>query len=213
MPASEDPAVEALLTRAADGDAAAAGALVLQYEDRLRRAVRLRLDARVARRVDVDDVLQETRVEALRRLPEFLAERAVPLRIWLRFLALQQCVTLTRRHLGAAVRDVRRERPFEVESPGDATSMALEQALSAQMTTPSRAAVRGETQAGLRAAVASLEPFDREVLCLRHFEGLDNAEASTVLGIPPATASKRYVRALVRLRDALTAAGLEAPSI
>ncbi len=212
MTARHEPAVEELLRRAAAGDAAAAGQAVMAYDERLRRVVRLRLDARVARRIDVDDVLQEMHIEALQRLPEFLAQRAVSLLIWLRFLAVQRCLTLARRHLTAAARDVRRERRL-AEQESDATSMALEHALAASLTSPSRAAARKETRAGLRAAVQALDPLDREILCLRHFEELDNAESAAVLGIASAAASKRYIRALVRLREVLAAAGLDGASV
>lgn len=209
----EAAAVEDLLQRAAAGDGEAAGQAVLVHDERLRRVVRLRLDARLARRVDVDDVLQEVHIEALRRLPEFLADRSVPLLIWLRFLAVQRCVTLARRHLAAAARDARREQFLDAGGFTDGTSIALAQALSAHLTTPSQAAVRGEVHLGVRAAVEALEPLDREILCLRHFEALDNVEAASVMGITAAAASKRYIRALVRLREILTAAGLDAPSL
>jgi len=179
---------------------------VSAFDERLRKVIRLRLDARVARRVGVDDVLQEVHVEALARLSEHLADRAVPLLVWLRFLALQRCVTLARRHLEAGARDARREQALV---GGDATSMALEGALAASLTSPSFAAARGEARERLHAAVEQLEPADREVLVLRHFEELDNAETASVLGVAPAAASKRYVRALVRLREVLAASGFD----
>ncbi len=203
----EDPEIEALLERAAKGDAEAAGRAVVAHDERLRRIVRLRLDPRVARRVDVDDVLQETHVEALQRLPEHLAARRVPLLVWLRFLAVQRCMTLARRHLEAAGRDARREQPL-VAAETDASSIALEGALAASMTSPSVAVARDETRRRIRAAVTTLEPLDREILVLRHFEELDNAEVAAALGIAAAAASKRYLRALARLKDALAAAGL-----
>ena len=208
MPVRNDDATEALLARAAQGDAEAAGQAVSAFDARLRKAVELRLDPRVARRVGVEDVLQETRVEALRRLPEYLAAREVPLVVWLRYLALQRCVTLVRRHLAAGVRDVRREQGLGAAAGPDDTSLALENALAASLTSPSGAAVRAESRTQLRAAVAGLEPLDREILCLRHFEGLDNAEAAAALGLESGTASKRYVRALVRLREVLADVGL-----
>jgi RNA polymerase sigma-70 factor (ECF subfamily) len=209
--APDERAVDELLERAAAGDAEAAGRAVVAYDERLRRVVRLRLDARVARRVDPDDVLQEMHVEALERLPEFLSAREVPFLVWLRFLTVQRCVTLARRHLETGSRDARREQPLGGQA--DATSLALEEALSARLTTPSGAASRRESRAGLRAAVEALEPLDREILCLRHFEELDNGEAAAVLAVTPAAASKRYVRALVRLKEVLTAAGLDSPSM
>lgn len=211
MPIVPDPAVAALLARAAQGDEQAAGEVVTAYDNRLRRVIRVRLDRRLLRRVDVDDVLQETHMEAVERLPEFLEQAKVPLLVWLRFLAVQRCITLARRHLVAAARDARREQRIAPDAY-DSASVALEHALSAHITTPSGAAARTEMQDGVREAVQALEPFDREILCLRHFEELDNAEAASALGIESGTASKRYVRALVRLREVLAAAKLDAPS-
>lgn len=208
MPAPEEPAIEELLNRAASGDAEAAAHVVLVHDAALRRVIRLRLDHRVAQRVDVEDVLQETHIEALRRLPEFLAKRSVSLLVWFRFLAVQRCVTLARRHLLAGVRDARREQPLNA-AQGDATSMALAYALSAHLTTPSRAVARDEVHGGVRDAVHALEPLDREILCLRHFEGLENNQAAEVLSLSVAAASKRYMRALTRLRDVLAAQGLD----
>jgi RNA polymerase sigma-70 factor (ECF subfamily) len=206
----DEPDLEALLALAAAGDTEAAGRAVLVHDETLRRVIRVRLDRRIARRMDVEDVLQEVHVEALGRLGEFLADRRVSLLVWLRFLAVQRCMTLARRHLLAAGRDARREQPL-APAGYDATSLALGQALSAGLTTPSRAAARGEVQAGVRRAVDALEPLDREILCLRHFEQLDNQQAAEALGIAPAAASKRYVRALVRLRESLATQGLDAP--
>ena len=211
MPISHDPTLEALLVRAAAGDKRSAGEAVCAYDARLRRVIRVRLDRRLLRRVDVDDVLQEAHLEAIERLPEFLAKREVPLFIWLRFLAVQRCVTLARRHLIAAARDVRREQRVGAAEGYDSASAALEHALSAQLTTPSGVAAREETRAAVRDAVGGLEPLDREILCLRHFEELDNAEAACALGIEPGAASKRYVRAVERLRDVMAAARLDTP--
>jgi RNA polymerase sigma-70 factor (ECF subfamily) len=213
MPTSFDSAVEALLQRAAEGDRDAAGEVACVYDDRLRRVIRARLDRRLLRRVGVDDVLQETHIEAVRRLPEFLAKRTAPLLIWLRFLAVQRCITLARRHLIAAARDARREQPLGAAEGYDSASVALEQALSGHLTTPSGAAARSEMQDAVRTAVQALAPFDREILCLRHFEQLDNAEAASALGLDPGTTSKRYMRALVRLREVMEAARLDAPSL
>ena len=208
MTERDDTKMQSLLAKAAAGDTEAAGRAVVAHDDRLRRIVRVRLDPRLASRVDPDDVLQETHVEALGRFSEFLATRRVPLFIWLRFLAVQRCITLSRRPLGAEARDARRERPLAGGAGPDATSVSLAGALAASMTSPSGAVARDETRTQVQAAVDALEPPDREILCMRHFEELDNAEAAAALRIAPSAASKRYLRALVRLKDALSAQGL-----
>ena len=52
-------------------------------------------------------------------------------------------------------------------------------------------------------ALNGMEPIDREILTLRHFEMLSNEEAAAVLGLRKSAASNRYIRALKRLKDAL----------
>src|SRR5262249_49125531 len=66
-----------------------------------------------------------------------------------------------------------------------------------------RAAVKEELIFRLETALNSMEPLDREVLVLRHFEQLSNIEAAQVLNIQQSAASKRYIRALQRLKDIL----------
>ncbi|HZT83429.1 MAG TPA: sigma-70 family RNA polymerase sigma factor, partial [Gemmataceae bacterium] len=77
--------------------------------------------------------------------------------------------------------------------------------LLGRLTTASQVAVRAEMQIRLQEALNSLDPLDREVLALRHFEELSNSETAQVLGIQKSAASNRYVRALKRLKDVLSA--------
>ena len=97
------------------------------------------------------------------------------------------------------MRDVRREHVAFVE----ATSIALADQLIGSMTSPSRAAERAGLQRRVRDTLEALDPVDREVLALRHFEHLSNGETAQALGIESAAASKRYVPALKRLGEAL----------
>jgi RNA polymerase sigma-70 factor, ECF subfamily len=57
-------------------------------------------------------------------------------------------------------------------------------------------------RATVRAALAGLEPRDRELVALKFFAGLDNAEIAGVLGISPSNAGTRLHRAVHRLREA-----------
>jgi RNA polymerase sigma-70 factor (ECF subfamily) len=148
--------------------------------------------------VDPSDVLQETYLDAVRQLPDYMAAPPLPFFLWLRQLAGTRLAKAHRTHLGTLGRDVRREA-----APGgapEASSAALADGLLGDDTRPSEAAVRAEQRERLAAAIDRLDPLDREVLALRHFEQLTNAEAAAVLGLTAAAASKRYVRALERLR-------------
>jgi RNA polymerase sigma-70 factor (ECF subfamily) len=196
-----------LLRRASAGDRGAFGELLERHHDRLARMVALRLDPRLRGRLDPGDVLQEVFGEATRRLPEYLAGRRLPFFLWLRLLAGQTLAGLHRHHLGVHARDARREERRRVGLGPEANSQNLADRFVGDATTPGGAAIRGERRARVTAALDALEPLDREVLALRHFEGLGNVEAGTVLGITPAAATKRYFRALKRLRGVLEGMG------
>ena len=197
-----DP-VPPLLDRLRVGDAAALGELFDLYRDRLGRLLAVRLDGRLARRVAAEDVVQETFLDARRRIGEYLADPAVPVYVWLRFLAVQRLQMLRRAHLGAKARDASLEVAWPEEGLPAASADSLVGVLAGRLTSPSRAAARHELQDRLRAALDALEPLDREVLALRHFEELGNNETAAVLGLSKDAASKRYVRALQKLKAVL----------
>jgi RNA polymerase sigma-70 factor (ECF subfamily) len=171
--------------------------------DRLRRMVALRLDPRLQRRLDPSDVIQEAYVEAAARLDEYLRATPMPVYLWLRRITAQKLADLQRRHLGAKARDVRKE-VHALESPiPEASSITLAAQLVAQGLSPSEEALRREAEDRVRAALEEMDPIDREVIALRHFEELSNVEVSRVLGIEPAAASKRHSAALRRLGKVL----------
>jgi RNA polymerase sigma-70 factor (ECF subfamily) len=190
-----------LLGRLRAGDEQALGELFALYSDRLWRMVYVRLDRRLSGRVDPDDILQESFLDVARRIGEFLAEPAVPFYVWLRFLTAQRMQLVQRNHFGAQRRDVNREVALPPGSPSLASSDSMAGAFVSQMTSPSQAAIRQEMQTRLRETLDGMDPLDREVLALRHFEELSNQETAQVLGITKEAASKRHIRALKRLRE------------
>jgi RNA polymerase sigma-70 factor (ECF subfamily) len=192
-----------LLRRAEAGDAAALGALFAHYRDRLRLMVRLRLDRRLAGRLDASDVLQDAYLDVARRFPEYAAAPAVPFYVWLRALTGQRLIDLHRQHLGAKMRDAGQEVSLYRGALPQASSASLAQQLLAGLTSPTQAAIRAEMQLRLQDALNGLDPMDREVVVLRHFEELNNVETAAVLGIEPSAASKRYLRAVRRLKAVL----------
>jgi RNA polymerase sigma-70 factor (ECF subfamily) len=193
------------LARAKSGDPEALGQLFLQFRDRLRKMVRLRLDRRLAGRVDPSDVLQEAFLDLSRRFPEYVANPAVPFYLWLRALTGQRLIDLHRQHLGAQMRDASQEVSLYRGGLPQASSEYLAEQLLGRMTSPTQAAIRAEMQIRLQEALNSMEPLDREVLILRHFEELNNNETAEVLGIDKSAASKRYIRAIRRLKTILDA--------
>jgi RNA polymerase sigma-70 factor (ECF subfamily) len=208
--ASPDP-TDALVRAAAGGDSASLGLLLERDRDRLRRMVALRLDRRLQGRVDPSDVIQEAQFEAARRLAEYLDNPTMPFFLWLRLITGQKLAQFHRHHLGAQMRAAGREVSLFREHLPEATSAALADHLLGRLTDPPAAAVRAELKVRLQEALNSMDPGDREVLTLRHFEHLSTAEAAAELGIGEEAAKKRHIRAVKRLRDILASlpGGLE----
>jgi RNA polymerase sigma-70 factor (ECF subfamily) len=180
----------------------ALASLFSEYQPRLEKMVRYRLDQRLWGRVDPTDVLQEAFLAITQRMAGYLANPSVPVFIWFRRVTGQILIDVHRRHLIAKARNANLELAAHQGLFANSGSMASQ--LAADMTSPSHAAVRSEMLAELREAFDRMDPIDREVLALRHFEELGNNEVAAILGIQKSAASNRYVRALRRLRTQLS---------
>jgi RNA polymerase sigma-70 factor (ECF subfamily) len=202
-PTQDSSSTHRLLARAAGGDREVLGDLLTRHEGRLRRVVAFRLDPRLQGRADPSDVVQEVNLAAAAHLEDYLRQPALPFFLWLRGIAANKLLELHRRHLGTPMRDARREVSLYRGAMPGATSAALAARLMGHATRPSQAAIRAEVKVRLQEALNGMDPLDREVLALRHFEHLTNAEAAQVLGVKEAAAGKRYLRALERLREIL----------
>jgi len=203
--ALNDAEVTVLVDRVIHGDRQALARLFENYRDRLYRIINFRIDPRLQGRVDPDDVLQEAYLAAELRIEHFLHDSPQGFFIWLRLLANQTLIDVHRRHLGTQARDADRDRSLSSGWTSMSTSFSLSFKLLGHMTSPSQAAVRAELSEQLNVALQTMGALDREVLALRHFEELTNAETARVLGLTEQAASARYVRALSRLRKVLEA--------
>jgi RNA polymerase sigma-70 factor (ECF subfamily) len=193
----------ALLARAEVGDAAAVDDLLAGHRAALRRAVELRLDPALARRVDASDIVQDVLLEANRRLRDYLQNPTMPFHLWLRHLAKDRLIDAHRFHRQAQRRSLDREQPNRPPAWADDSSVQLLAQLLDPERTPATAAVQQELERKLNAAVATLDEADREVILMRHYEQLGNQEVAAALGLTEAAASMRYLRALRRLRKEL----------
>jgi RNA polymerase sigma-70 factor (ECF subfamily) len=199
----ESSETEHLLERAVGGDKESLGRLLTRHEDRLRRMIAFRMDHRLQGRIDASDVIQDVWVEVAEHLPQYEKQGSLPFFLWLRGVAGNKLRELHRRHLGTQMRDVGQEVSLYHGFMPETTSAALAAQLLGHLTPPSQAAIRAEAKIRLQEALNSMDPLDREVLALRHFEQLTPAETAQVLGIKEKAAGMRYVRALRRLKDIL----------
>jgi RNA polymerase sigma-70 factor (ECF subfamily) len=169
--------------------------------------VAFRLDQRLRGRVDPSDVLQDAYLEAWRGLGSYLDRPEIPFFLWLRGIAGNKLRELHRHHLGTRMRDPRREVSIHGGAMPETTTTAMAAELLGDLTRASEEAVRRELGLRLQEALDAMDPLDREVLALRHFEQLSPAETARVLGIKEKAAGMRYVRALRRLKEILSGLG------
>lgn len=202
MAESEPAMIEKLIDRAATGEAVAIHDLLDRFRPRLRQMVMLRMDPRLAARVDGSDVVQETLLIASQRIPEYAESRPLPFYPWLRAIAWNRLVDLHRRHIHSARRSVTRERRTSFILPNDSVER-LSDCFAASGTHASELAMRREMNDRVRAALEQQTEADREVLTLRFVEQLSTLEVAAILGISSDSVSKRTVRALRRLRGLL----------
>jgi RNA polymerase sigma-70 factor (ECF subfamily) len=194
-----------LLGRATAGDSRALDELLARHRERLRQMVDLRLDRRLQAQVNAADVVHDACAEVPARLGEYLRDPRLPFFLWLRLVVGERLVALHRQHFGAPTRDAGLEVSLYRGALPRASSAALAARLLGKHTATAQALARAERMLRLQEAINTLDPVDREVVSLRHFEELTLAEAARVLGIGEAAAAKRYVGALKHLKDILAA--------
>ena len=193
-----------LLVRAGKGDEIALHELFKKHSDRLKRMVRLRMSPRLRTRMSDSDIVQEAYLEVARRLPEYVQKPEAPFFLWLRQMTGLKLAQYHRVHLGTQMRDAEREVSIFRGALPEVNSMSLAAHLLGQLTSPSQAAIKAEMRIKLQEALNGMDPLDREVIALRHFEQLSGDETAEVLGLSKSGASSRYVRAITRLKKTLS---------
>ena len=176
---------------------------LMEHQARLLSLARRNPNPVLARRISPEDVVQETfsaacrKVDFMRNCPE------IPVYCKLRKLLFQTITDLERKHLQSQKRDAYKE--MEVTESENATAGKVNWNLFADtMTGPLTRIARKDRYELLKQALADLSENDRQILEMRHFDGLGNAECAEALKIEPKAASIRYVRALQRLKQKLT---------
>ncbi len=199
----DPPAQQTLLVEAGRGNREAMNRLLESHRASLRQIVQMRLDRAIARRVDASDIVQDVLLEANDRLADYLANPRMPFHLWLRHMAKDRIIEMHRRHRGAKRRSLDREQGFGQAKYADQSSLDLAQQLVDGELTPAAENIRKELEQRFLTAVEQLEDDDRDIILMRHFEQLGNSEAAEALGLSPAAAGMRHLRALRKLRAIL----------
>jgi len=190
---------EQLLLEAREGDPATLGRLLELYRRYLALLARVQIGQRLQGKVDASDLVQETFLEAHRNFALFRGTSEPELVCWLRQILAANLADLLRRYLGTQGRDVRLER--EIEDAFDRSSVLLDRGLVAPQSSPSQQAVRREQAVLLSNALEHLPDDYREVLVLRHLEGLTFPDVARRMGRSIASVEKLWMRGLARLRQ------------
>ena len=196
-----------ILERAGTGDPSAFEELFSRHRAKLRRAIAARMDRRVTGRADASDILQETYLEAFKRLPNYLEQKGMPFYAWLYWIAREKVLEMHRRHLGAQKRTVRYEVPL---MPADSSAKFVK-GLIGSLPSPSQELARAELAAQLHEALEQLDPDESDLILWRHFEQLRASDMAQLLNITEAAANKRYLRAVEHLLKILNDLGVSKP--
>jgi RNA polymerase sigma-70 factor, ECF subfamily len=199
----ESDQTQELLLNAKGGDADAVNQLMERHRNALRRLVRMRMDQRLQRRVDVSDVVQDVLVEANRRLADYLVNPSMTFHLWLRHIARDRIIDTHRRHRVSAKRSIDREQSLQAPVGYDRSSIQLANLLQDQELTPAANATQRELARRVEQAVGELDEHDSEIIVMRHYEQLSNQEVAEALGLTEPAASMRYLRAVRRLKAML----------
>ncbi len=200
----DDPETEVRLRRAAEGDEQALHWLLERHRDRLRRMITVRLDGRLASRLDASDVVQETLIDAARRFADYVQAPALPFYPWLHRLASERLAQAHRFHLRTLRREAGREQASGPPQ-ADPTAFRLVERLTASGTSPSKHLIREEERQAMWRALGLLSDQDREILVMRYLDQLAFAEIGVILAISESAARVRHFRALQRINLLLDA--------
>lgn len=197
----ELPAIPELIQQARAGDGAALDRLLQLYREYLKLLVRSRAGGRLQARVDGSDIVQETLLRAARNIGQFEGDDEKDWCAWLARIAENEVIHQMRHHLGAAKRAAAREQRMD-DGASDGASR-LQVWFAKTQTSPSLAVMRKERAMLLANALARLPEDYREVLILRHLEGLEFNDVACRMDRSAGAVRVLWTRALKQLREEL----------
>jgi RNA polymerase sigma-70 factor (ECF subfamily) len=187
------PQLVDLLARARAGDGEAAGVLLEKYRPYLRILAERQLDQNLAARLDASDLVQQTCLSVLGRLPQFDGQDEAQFIAWLRTVHENNIRDAVREHLQTAKRAAGRE----------VSVVADELTAQLRASSPSQRVLVGESAAELAAALLELPPDQREAVRLRYLEGRSLAEIAERMERSVVAAAGLVKRGLIQLRKTM----------
>lgn len=200
MPSQSGSLAAELLDDARRGSEASLGRLMQLHASYLKLVVASQLDDRLRSRVSSSDVVQETFYEAHRDFPAFRGATPEEFLGWLRRILLNNLLRAIEQHVKAAKRDVRREVSID-RAEGEQRSLGIAAILPHEGDSPSAPLHRRESAQTLARMLADLPDDYREVVRLRHEEGLDFAAIGARMGRSSGAVRMLWLRSIKLLRS------------
>lgn len=188
-----------LIRQARAGGEAGLGALLARYTEYLTLLARVEVGRRLQGKLDPADLVQDVFLDAHRYFPAFRGTTEPEFAGWLRQILAGVLANTLRRYLGTKARDLRLEQ--DMQAAVDQSSILLAEQLAAPNTSPSEAASRREQAVLFADALGRLPDDYREVIVLRHLEGLTFPLVAERMGRSVTAVEKLWVRAVMRLRQ------------
>lgn len=195
---TEPTAVTHLLDKSRAGDRQALGRLLECYRNYLALLARLQIGRRLQGKVDPADLVQETFLSAHQDWESFEGRTERELVAWLRQILACKLGKVVRTYFGTRARDILRERDLAAEL--DRSSRILDRGLFHKADSPSEQVADREQGVLLADALSRLAADYREVLILRHLEGLSFPEIAQQMERTLDSVKKLWLRGLDRLR-------------
>jgi RNA polymerase sigma-70 factor (ECF subfamily) len=200
MPDAAESELLGLLAEARGGNTDALGRLLQQYRSYLRLLARLQVSPELQQKLDPSDLVQDSLLEAQCSFPDFRGQTEAELTSWLRQILANNAANQWQR-FQTGMRMLDMEQRFHERC--QSSSQALERALASYESSPSERLHRRERAVLLADALERLPGDYREVLVLRHFEGLTLLEVANRMNRTEDSVKKLWARAVPRLRRLL----------
>jgi len=198
--------IQEKMDAARSGASEALGDLLEGYRNYLRLLARIQIGRRLQGKLDASDLVQDSLLDAHRHFPAFRGSDESQLVQWLRQILAAKASNLIRHYFGTKGRDVRLEQDITAEL--DHSSRMLGGDLAASISSPSQRAASRELGVLMADALERLAPAYRDVIILRHFEGLTFPEVAVRMNRSQDSLEKLWLRALAQLRLSFSEPGL-----
>lgn len=193
--------MEHLIQAAREGDGAALGELLDSYRRYMVFLARTGIQNHMQAKADPSDIAQEVFLAAHGNIKQFSGQTADEFAGWLRGILSNILAMHVRKFLGTAKRDPRLEQQLN-QSFASATNF-LQAQVAGNMTSPSQHVARNEAFLQLAEALENLSDDYRQVIVLRHVEGLPFAEVAKAMGRSVDSVEKLWVRSLAKLKTTM----------